>query len=760
MLCCLPPFQAASPTEIYQKSKAVDYHWPKPGAIGNEIPDEAKDLVAGLLKPNPEDRLNLDETVSHPFFRMHGGDCIPAVLDPSCRKEKPNWLSSAKPHGDVMHVDAPRLKLRDLAEACGVGSFDKPNESFSIVGGDVDISLYKACLAEEIANTCPRVPLPADIVYTGKILARTRLSIKHSTIPPVPQIPQSLRGKPQELDGLPEADNVADARSSQGHIATLRASSAVSSAHDVEAQTRAADGGDELSSKVGSKPAAERASMRGHSRMMNERPVRMSKTLPRNTARVTRSQKAGMTKEDAILVDEYAARPSPRLTRDQIIDQLSPNPDEKRREIALRGKARIAANLQNELNALSNEDRKPSRHILPLRAKRATRRAGWLTSPQDKLEKVPRTTSKEVNAILKVHKDALGLALWTVAEGMHEPELDVSPSSTDRFWRTPDPPPLITKWVDYTNKLGVGYTLANGTMGCIIKANEDYDNPLCGIHVAHTRDHYRKRSSDPSYSDAAQILPQSGCLVNFTETSEEDGISQITVPADRFKINADSQDLSPRMKPTRDIYETEKRRRLNIWSRFSDYMARNLGADGSDSEGAANDEKSPGPFLRFFQRLGNVTVWAFADGAFQFNFPDHTKMTLHRNGKWLEYYYLPASVMKRLKAGRALNQTMLESRKRVSFKVESCLRLCAEDHDDKSKRELKVILQANTVESKIRFVKDIFTVWDREGGLGRLGEDKYMRWDGFAEKKGLAWVSVGASGGDVYYKLPDEKEKK
>ncbi|KAL8774839.1 MAG: hypothetical protein Q9209_000778 [Squamulea sp. 1 TL-2023] len=776
MICCRPPFQAESNNEIYEKAKAVDYHWPERGSDPKfriHIPEEAKDLVAGLLQPNPKDRLNLDETVSHPFFSMNGGDCIPAVIDPSCKKKDPSWLSSAEPKGDVMLADTPRLQLRDLAKACGVGHFDDPKESFQVVGGDVDVSLYKACLAEEVADTCPRVPLPVGTVYTGKISAKARSSIKDSAAPPVPRLPHTMRGKPlRELGTLPEDDGVAiikgsSARNVAAHISKVgdRASGPKSSAHDPLAPV---DNTSERSSKSDSKTAMESASSRVSSRMMNERPVRMTKTLPRNTSRVTRSQKAGLTREDAIYVDEEMPKPSPRLTKDQIIDQLSPNPDEKRRELALRGKARIAANLQNELNALTSENRKASRGTLPVRTKPASKtdtkneseRSGWLLSPQDKPESLPKTASKDVNGILRLHQEALDLALWTVSEAMHA-EFDIDPSSSSDFCKTRDPPPLITKWVDYTNKLGVGYTLADGSIGCIIKANDVYDNPLCGVHVAHTRGHYLKRNTDPCYSQALQLVPQSGYPIEFTEMSEKEGIRRITVPADRFKIGVDSQDGVAKMEPTRDIHETEKRRRLSYWSRFADYMLKNLAPDASmDSDALSHSKHTPGPFLRFFQRLGNVSLWLFVDGAFQFNFPDHTKMTLHRNGKWLDFYCLPVPVIRRLKASRGLNQQMLDTRKKFSYSVETFLRLCAIDHEDAVKKDLKVVLQENDVESKIKFVRDVFAVWNREGGIGRLGKDKHMKWYGFSEKKSLAWVSVGASGGDIYYKLNEEKEKR
>ena len=45
-----------------------------------------------------------------------------------------------------------------------------------------------------------------------------------------------------------------------------------------------------------------------------------------------------------------------------------------------------------------------------------------------------------------------------------------------------------------------------------------------------------------------------------------------------------------------------------------------------------------------------------------------------------------------------------------------------------------------------------------EGGWGKLGEDRYVKWDGFQAKKGLAGVSVGGSGGDIYYKWPSVKK--
>ncbi|KAL8635951.1 MAG: hypothetical protein Q9226_009305 [Calogaya cf. arnoldii] len=367
-----------------------------------------------------------------------------------------------------------------------------------------------------------------------------------------------------------------------------------------------------------------------------------------------------------------------------------------------------------------------------------------------------------MNAILKLHREELDRAFSTVAEETHCPELELSACLIDDSWKTDDPPPLITKWVDYTNKIGVGYTLADGSIGCLILASPVYDNPVCGVHVAHTRRHFIKRNSDPSYSEALQVVPQLGSPVEFTEMREKDGILRVTIPANRFELAVNPRNGLAQMVGPSDVHESEKRRRISHWSRFADYMVKTLNPDDPmDADAPTGTQHIHGPCPRFFQRLGNVNLWAFVDGAFQFNFPDHTKMTLHRNGRWLDYYYLPVPVIECQKAGRTLSQAMLEERKKLSLSVESHLRLCGDvEHQDAERKEMKEILQANDMVSKLMFVKDVFRIWIREGGIGCMGKDKHMLWEGYSEKKGLAWVSVGASGGDTYFKPKGEYEKK
>ncbi|KAL8988450.1 MAG: hypothetical protein Q9177_002483 [Variospora cf. flavescens] len=762
MICCRPPFQASSSTEIYEKAKALDYAWPESEQVRSRVPEEVKDLVAALLKSDPKDRMSLDEVASHAFFSMHGGDCIPAVLDHQCKVGKPEWLTTDEPRGDVIKANTPRLKLRDLAESCGVGYLDRKSEPFDVVGGDVDISLYKACLAEETAGACPRVPLPDHMVYTGKTSAEARASIRKAGTPAVPPIPPVLRNRSQEqLHTLPEEGGAehtgpfsSGRTATQSHAAHLRVAGSRPTESRASGQISSGSVVCESATGVDQRPTAQSVTVRAPRGLMHERPVRMTKTLPRNTARVTRSQKSGLTNEEAIpLYDEEVKTASPRLTKDQIIDQLSPNPEAKRRELALRGKARIAANLQNELNALT-DGKRPLKPTVRTRTRKAPIRSGWLVSSKDDVEKLPQTTANDVCARLMRLEHELSQAIRHAKEDPRDLDLN----GMDAGEMPQEKTPLVTKWVDYTNKLGVGYTLDNGSMGCLLKANESYDNPQCSVFVGRTRTHYLKRT-DPKYDEAAQTVPQKGPPVEFSEISEHGGVTRVTVPATRFKVALDAQDGGMSLRPSNDVHETEKQRRLGIWSRFAEYMVRNLAVDAfTDARIPPDDDDISGPFLRFYQRVGNVSIWGFVDGALQFNFPDHTKLILHQEGKWIDFYYLPSAVFERLKSGKVLDHQMLLARKLLQYPPETLLRLSCGHAATPQTKTLKEVVQGNKVQSKIHFARDIIAVWVREGGLGKLGDDcKYMKWDGFQAKPGLAWASVGANGGDIYYKEPSRK---
>ena len=58
LLCGYPPFYEETNEELFEKIKTADFDFPSPE--WDAISKEAKELVTGLLKPTPKERLTAD----------------------------------------------------------------------------------------------------------------------------------------------------------------------------------------------------------------------------------------------------------------------------------------------------------------------------------------------------------------------------------------------------------------------------------------------------------------------------------------------------------------------------------------------------------------------------------------------------------------------------------------------------------------------------------------------------------------------------
>ncbi|CAD5216875.1 unnamed protein product [Bursaphelenchus okinawaensis] len=110
LLCGKPPFETDSLKQTYSKIKNNEY------AIPKRIGQDACKLISALLAANPENRPNVFEIRSHPFFT---DGFMPKALPTSCLVNAPRFNVDAVsggliPHGTRMNLGDPVPGIRGL----------------------------------------------------------------------------------------------------------------------------------------------------------------------------------------------------------------------------------------------------------------------------------------------------------------------------------------------------------------------------------------------------------------------------------------------------------------------------------------------------------------------------------------------------------------------------------------------------------------------------------------------------------------------
>ncbi|KAL9129813.1 MAG: hypothetical protein Q9217_001850 [Psora testacea] len=779
MLAGQPPFQSSSQNEIYRRARSVDYAWPQESKHSNDIPKEAKDLVARLLKVDAEERPDPDQVVCHSFFSMHEGDAIPATMEDYFRFETPHYLDvKARPRGDVMLKGTQRLSLRTLAKQCGVGHLPGNVEPQAPVGADMDISLYKECAAEEAAGSSPIVPLPQDTVYASKYSSITwpatpaseRNEVVEKTPTAAVQDASTLRAN---LERELQRDVIERARRPvQSHAATLRAAHVSAKTRDGGVVPRLLGVDGNISEPKGTMPVY----VRGRRGLLNELPVRPTSTAaaagdpPGGTIerrpRATRSKKVIMEDDDPPVLPA-TGKAQRHSTQDEYIDATSPDPDNKGRDTAARTRARIASNVQKEMNqelCTGGSNRKISSNSetgRSINAYGSPKDARALIGPDDVVEYLPNTKPDDVLSSLgKLHKQIE----TSLADIKRQHRSEITVRDVERRSKAFKHRPVVVKWVDYTNKFGIGYILANGTVGCVFKGDEN-TSPTC-IVVADAELHLKKRKTS-NYADKHQIVPYHGPPIEFIENCGDEGLKRVLVQASQYQIKVSPSGNPDRLSPGADDFDFEKRKKLCLWDKFGKYMTQSLGKSTKDDVSIPSSEQSPATisrsrrindnsvassFIKFYQRLGNVGIWGFGDNTFQFNFPDHTKLVVSADGTWLDFYHLPVSAAKALRKGEVLELGDLAERSVLCYPTDVML---AGKYNG---RGFEDVVEENELRQKVGFIRDVVAVWVKEGGLGCMGKKKGVMWEGMRERGGKAvWVSVGARGSDGRYEMAAAK---
>lgn len=187
----------------------------------------------------------------------------------------------------------------------------------------------------------------------------------------------------------------------------------------------------------------------------------------------------------------------------------------------------------------------------------------------------------------------------------------------DQQDKEPSTPKIVVKWVDYSNKFGVGYILNDGSAGCIMNSvtgpagDEDAVLPPTYLLVRGTEKHI-SRKHDTQYRDRHQIVPMTDTIY-FYELHGEEGLSRTGVNPEEFRVSVNADGVACKIGPGTDAYNHRKRERIVLWKKFANYMLQ-YGRDPKDIDVFPAVTGFPDDLVTFYQRFGDVGVWHFCDG--------------------------------------------------------------------------------------------------------------------------------------------------
>ena len=783
MLMGTPPFQSKSQQEIYQKLRSLEYEWKIDSK--NYIPQQAKDFVASCLNLISAERPDMDELVEHEFFTM---GIVADVLDNSCLRTKPEWLLTADPRGDKVKagygISQPKACRLAGVGRSAVGKLRQP------VGGKAHLSTLMEIEAENRAGCAPTVPLPEGFLYNAfsEAQAEWTLKQKHPLLPAKPRSrkPASVREVP-ELEKIVE-DQISEAAPKQTmQVPTL--STAKTGIPSFAAQQRQQALPQRIVQRqftnaapeqMNSVPKSTTASSEGG---LRARPVRAA------SVRVTRSATSGAT---GITSSKTLPKSTsvPSMFSDEAADKRQPESRSQVKTISTEQSSCVPSSqtVRSGFRRIIAEENATTRAIptLPRRAEDIAARALQPTSGNDRQASAeegdlengkmatkqqdipsPTTFTRQKSRIIApsdAYTTLQGTSATDIVNNLREIHAALSsrhsgdysvpqPRTTTRRLRARLPYPRVDKWVDYSGKHGISYLLADGTLGMVMRSSEDNSRPSSCVVVRNARAHTINRAKGLEY----QFVPQSrrGQAVEFYEQSNTSkDIRRLEVPSHKFALDIDSHAIPVEAANAAQALlsgsELERFKEVALLDKFGKYM--NKGHEGTEAE-VEKDERvtSTDHLVHFYQRVGNVGVWRFSDGGLQFNFPDHTKLLLYQDRSsrtselLVDVLHLDVSDARDLARRGRLTVNSLDRRTLITLSLADLM------SDSVSPAEGDVV-KANEVKEKVSWIRAVIGCWVKEGGVGRMGEEK-LGWSGLQEKRDdrktkLQWVTVGRLGGD------------
>ena len=646
------PFHASTKEEIYKKLRSGTYTWPELSATTNQSAD-LRDLVSSLLVPE-EQRPLPDQIVSHSFFRIA---YVPSAIPEIARERAPNWPEVSIPSAEVIRRGYSDTWF-DLCKISGVGEY-QPGKCFPLNGGRKVRSIVHDMALEAQAGRQPTMPIPKDVVYLSTVnswdqgapgalpgskgeqsstesrglkeishnevgTTRPRMmdrakSARDAELMPPPRAPSrisrtgSFRRAARTIseENAKSAESVQVASDLPAASSTLRLAktrAAPSSAPIAPATVTAATVLKEIN--VSSSSAYQTAQSQPAHESSLDKPQRAEPVKRTADASLARRPRGARTvKERPVSPFEAQARSEPaasKTSKDRplfqtdapgplaTIDELKQvSPFKYRRRGATAGVVEILSDPETD----DKEGNMGQAQALNLPPPPQMTRPLPVPSRRDEDLAIAGTDPSTVLKRLAVFRDNLASALRkTSASGGTTSARRTSPAEKEDL-------PFVSRWVDYSRKHGVGYVLSDGTVGCIINASTKPNQPTTAV---------------------SHVLVRNGqkWLQKVSKNKEFDGIEQVPMEIleDRNEegIHRKVYKGLGSVKEGPLLAEAERRRTLSVlWIKFGRYMCQSLNGDETEETRNTRTSRSPENFVRFYQRIGSVGVWVFADGCLQ-----------------------------------------------------------------------------------------------------------------------------------------------
>ncbi|KAG9253612.1 serine/threonine protein kinase [Emericellopsis atlantica] len=723
MLTSKPPFQSTTTDEIYRRARELDYEWPSNDTGQCFTSDEIKDLVATMLQ-DPKYRLSPDEFIEHPFFTS-GYMPSEAEMTPRLRElppDKQEFYMTRLTSSSTQRASDENFVT--MCRECCVGPLGQ--------AGTLHAQVWKEMAAEEKAGLTPMIPLADEIVYR----------------PFDEWLEEQQQDSTLKLKLAGSIRSHARAQRDPGESSSQKAPTGLlrQPPQSFAAQQRA-QGRPLPSRAIPSRPATTAAvpkpkaavdSTDAESGTQSVR-QRVRREVVRETPLA--SVAVANAKAESALEPRTGARTVQERTREP--RQTPMEPTSKVSE-----KMSLASSMSSMSSSTSHR-----------RQKSNSMQMGSLFSPTE--SQAPLRGS-EPDAIL----DRLRRLQTEMERALNARSMAFVNSKQ----KSVPLPHIVVKWVDYTNKFGLGYILNDGAVGCILRdipATEGTKTvmlPPAGITVKNGERHLHRRH-DREYADRYQPVPMSE-PIKFFENKGEAGLSEVEVSPQAFRVTINADGTVGKMNPGTDLFQHRKRERIILWKKFANYMMANGREDAGEGAESAMPPGEAGPgadMVTFYQRFGDVGCWVYGDGHMQFNFPDHTKIVIDATGTWCHFWHLPEGAANRLAAEGEMEASELDNRGMLSYPLQTMLNFHSKSSARSTTRQRPIIGSdeiniptSNDFRRKVEFIKNVVKEWVNNGGMGNSSMDRAtrQRWTGHRERTSSSeplkhvWVTVGARWGD------------